>query len=107
MIDLGARVREDQAMRDAARANFDGAWEQVKSDLSARGVGGRIAAKLGHEARDAFDQGMAVADENRGVVAGTALALVLWLARGPIIDNLERLLGNDETDNTSHQEHAK
>ena len=95
MADPAARLREDRLNRAAARANFDGALVQVMADLAARGVGGRVAATLGNEARDVLVHGIEVADENRGVVGGTALALVLWFARGPIIDNLERLLGND------------
>lgn len=107
MTDLGARLREDRATRDAARANFDGALERVKGDLSARGVGGRIADKLGKDARAVFDHGLEVADEHRSVVAGTAVALVLWVLRRPIIENLERLLGDDEPDESTDQEHEK
>lgn len=106
MADPAASLAEDRATRDAARANFDGALERVKADLAARGVGGRIADKLSGEARDVFVQGIEVADEHRGVVAGTALALVLWFGRGPIIDNLERLLGDDDAVEPD-QEHSE
>ena len=97
MADPAAALRDARADRDAARANFDGALDRVKGDLAARGVGGRIADKFGKETRDILVQGIEVADEHREVVAGTALALVLWFARGPIIHNLERLLDFDET----------
>ena len=91
-----------RAARDAARGAFDARFERVRSDLDARGVGGRIADKIGEEARDALGQALDVARERKGVVAGTVAALALWLMRHPIIawadDVLERDTEKDETD---------
>jgi len=96
---LGDQVQADRAVRDAARGAFETRLTQIRSDLEARGIGGRIADRLGQEARDAFDEAMDVAEQNKGVVAGTIAALALWFLRNPIIAWLEGLLGHDaETD---------
>jgi hypothetical protein len=81
--------------RDAARGAFDARFEQVRSDLEARGVGGRIVDKLGEDARDALGQALDVARESKGVVAGTVAALALWLLRHPIVAWADGLLERD------------
>ncbi|MCB2061820.1 MAG: hypothetical protein R3E09_16745 [Novosphingobium sp.] len=99
MARLADQVHADRAVRDAARDAFESRVIQIRSDLEARGVGGRIADRLGQEARDAFDEAMEIAEQNKGVIAGTLGALALWFLRNPIIAWLEELLGHDvETD---------
>jgi hypothetical protein len=47
-----------------------------------------------------FDEALDVADQNRGIVAGTIAALAVWFFRSPIISAIERLVGaysNKET----------
>lgn len=87
---------EDRATRDAARATFDVRLAQIRQDLDARGVGGRIADKLGHDALDAFDEAVEIANQNRGIVAGTIAAVMIWLFRSPIIAWVEGLLGIED-----------
>lgn len=77
-------LREDRALRDAAKGTFDANVAQVKADFEARGIGGRIADKATDEAKAAALLAVAVADENRGIVAGTLGALVVWFARKPL-----------------------
>lgn len=77
-----AQTRE---VRDRARAAFDAQLQQVKDDLAARGVGGRIADRVGQEALMALDHTLEIAGESKGVIAGTLAALALWLLRNPII----------------------
>jgi hypothetical protein len=98
---LAQRVESARAVRDAARGAFDLRLARVREDLDARGVGGRIADQIGQDAREAFDEAIEVADQNRGVVAGTIAALAIWLFRHPIIAAIEGLMGlsngaNDE-----------
>ncbi|MCB2075993.1 MAG: hypothetical protein H6917_09275 [Novosphingobium sp.] len=96
---LANQVRADRAIRDAARGAFETRMSQVRQDLEARGIAGRVADRLGAEARDAMNVAMEVAEQNKGVVAGTVAALALWFLRNPIIAWLEGLLGQEaETD---------
>jgi hypothetical protein len=82
---LANRLEHAREARNSARAAFDARLGKVKSDLETRGVGGRIADKIGEEASDAFDQALNVAKESKGVIAGTVAALALWFLRHPII----------------------
>lgn len=98
---LSRKVFEDRAIRNAARQGFDSRVASVKADLAARGIGGRIADRASQQARDAYDEAMAVAAESKGIIAGTLAALAVWLLRGPIVASLDRLLGHD---NDYHEE---
>lgn len=78
-------LAEARAARDAARGVFDARLEQIKLDLSARGVGGRVADRLGEDAKSAFEDALDVASESKGIIAGTIAMLALWFMRQPII----------------------
>lgn len=82
--------------RNAARAAFDARLAKVRGDLEARGVGGRIADKVGEDARQALDQALDVAKESKGVIAGTVAALALWFLRHPIIAWADGLIAGGE-----------
>ena len=92
MARLTRQVLADRAIRDAARAAFDGRLAQVKTDLAARSIGGRVADKAVDEALAVLDEAKAVADGNRAIVAGTIAALVLWFLRNPILAGLEKAM---------------
>lgn len=92
MSDLEQRLREDRSTRNAARAVHDANLLQVKQDLAARGIGGRIAAKAKSDALDLADEALAVAKESKGIIAGTLGALALWFLRGHVIALATRLL---------------
>ena len=77
---LEQRIREDRANRDAARSLFDANLKQLRADLEARGVGGRIADKAKAETTEALAQGLEIAAESKGVIAGTLAALASSLA---------------------------
>ncbi|HKX77101.1 MAG TPA: hypothetical protein VJM34_01110 [Novosphingobium sp.] len=81
--------------RDAARTRFDDHLAQVREDLDARGVGGRIADSIEEQARGAWHTTVEVAEENPGIIAGTIAALAIWLLRNPIIARLDEVLGRD------------
>jgi hypothetical protein len=102
MSDPFKRLAEDRAVRNEAWEVFEEDWSQIRADLDARGVGGRIADKAGEEAREVFDTAIAVADENRSVVGGTVAALLLWLLRNPLIDLVRRLFGVEDDDEEQH-----
>lgn len=92
MSDPGLRLAKDRAAREAALAVFNANLAQVRADFVARGIGGRIADKAGKEVRAGFDEALAIADDNKGIVAATIAALTLWLLRHPLIEALQSLL---------------
>ena len=99
------QLEADKAVRNEARRAFDSRFAQVRQDLDARGVGGRITDKLGEDARDMLSEAKDIAAESKGVIAGTIAALALWFFREPIIawlddrlefDKLLGLLGHED-----------
>ena len=96
MTEAAQRLTAARETRDAARGLFDARLGKVRGDLQARGVGGRIADKVGEEARDALDQALEVASESKGVIAGIVTALALWFLRHPIIAWAEDLIASGE-----------
>lgn len=84
MSDGETRLVQDRASRTAARGLFDRRLMQVKTDLSARGIGGRIKDKAVQQGEEALAQGLEIARENRGIVAATGAALALWFFRKPL-----------------------
>lgn len=92
MSDPEARLSEDRALRNSARGLFDGRLEQVKADLAARGIGGRIADKASGEVKAALGEAKAIAAESKAIIAGTVAALGLWFFRKPLLDAASKLL---------------
>lgn len=98
VTDIERQLAEDRALRDAALALFKADLALVRADLEERGVGGRIADRIGESTMDILDEGMDYAEENKGKVAAGLAAIILWFARGPILDALGRLVGLGEDD---------
>ncbi|GGC20058.1 hypothetical protein GCM10011371_04690 [Novosphingobium marinum] len=96
MGQLARQLEHDKAVRDSARSQFDTRLAQVKTDLEARGIGGRIADKVANDAMAIADEASDVASEHRGVIAGTIVALALWFLRHPIIAWIDTLLGDED-----------
>ena len=93
-----ARLAEYRALRDEAWGVVRADLAALKEDMTAHGIGERIKDKAAEEAQDAWDTARDVASEHKGVVAGTLLALVAWLLRGPIGDALSAVFGSDDED---------
>lgn len=85
MTPLARQLAQARRERDSARSVFDNRLAQVRSDLEARGVGGRIADKVSEEARIVLDEGLAIAAESKGIIAGIVAATSVWLLRHPIL----------------------
>jgi hypothetical protein len=100
MTETARDVLEHREVRDLARANFDTRLALIKSDLEARGVGGRIAHRFSDKAKLGIAEAKDIAGTNKGVVAGTIAALAVWFLRSPILAWIEGYLGSDE----SHEE---
>jgi GNAT superfamily N-acetyltransferase len=93
MSDPVDQFRADRDNRHAARGVFDAGVVQVKDDLAARGIGGRIADKAGDEAKAALDEAIEVAKDSKGIIAGTVAALALWTFRAPLLSAAQGLWG--------------
>jgi hypothetical protein len=87
---------EDRMLRDAARALVDADMANLRANYAARGIGARIKERVSEGAADALEEAVAVADENKGVVATLLAAVVLWLARHPIINLIGELADDEE-----------
>ena len=99
------RLSKDCAQRNAARHSFDADLAQVKADLSARGIGGRIKDGVIQKADEAVIKGIAVANENKPIVAGTIALLLVWLLRNPLGKLVGRLFGHKpETNHVDDQD---
>ena len=90
------QLAEDRANRSAARGVFDANLAQVKGDLAARSVGGRIADQAVAETRAALTESVAIARESKSIIAATIGALLLWAFRAPLVDAVLAWLGGDE-----------
>jgi hypothetical protein len=90
---LEAKVLADKTLRDSTKKAFDANLAQVKLDLEARGIAGRVADEVADRAKVVFDEAADIAQEHPGVIGGTIAALMLWILRNPILGWLDELLG--------------
>jgi hypothetical protein len=82
---LYIRMKEDRALRDAAQALVKSDVAHLRADLAIRGIGARVAGRVGESAVNILDEAVDVAENNRGVLAGLVGALLLWFVRNPVI----------------------
>ncbi len=97
--DLDLRLKEDRALRNAARALVAADIANLRADLAGKGIGERIVDRINEGAVDLFDEAVELADSNRGVLAALFGAILLWFARNPII-----ALFTDDEDNNGDTE---
>ena len=93
-----------RAARESAREAFETRRAAIRDDLEARGIGGRLADRIGSQAADFLDQGIDIADQHRGIVAGTIAALAVWFLRNPIIAALDAMFGSEDEDHASEED---
>jgi hypothetical protein len=87
-------LAEDRANRNAARGVFDAHVARLRGEVEAHGgIVGKAKDEAGKRLLDAGKQGLAIAYESKGIIAGTVAALGLWLFRGPLIDAAKGWLG--------------
>ena len=79
------RLAQDRGQRGSARGLFDTRLAQVKADLAARSIGGRVKAKAQGEVFKALDSGIEIAKESKGIIAASTGAVLLWLFRAPLL----------------------
>ena len=95
---LARQMAEDKALRDAALALFKADLRFIRADLGRRGIGERVADRLGDGARDLADDALDYATDHKGVVAAAAAAVVLWFARAPLLRALGEMFEDDDAD---------
>lgn len=91
-VDAGIQLAAAKRAREAAHSAFETQLAQVRADLAARGIGGRVADRVSETAAKVADEAIVVADENKGVIAGTIAALVAWCLRKPIGRGVSQLV---------------
>lgn len=82
---LDLKLKEDRALRNAARALVAADLANLRADLAGKGFGERIVDRINEGAVDLFDEAVQLADSNRGALAALFGAILLWFARNPII----------------------
>ncbi len=82
---LDLKMKEDRALRNAARALVAADLANLRADLAGKGFGERIVDRINEGAVDLFDEAVQLADSNRGVLSALFGAILLWFARNPII----------------------
>jgi len=91
-----AQLREDRALRDAARGVLLADIDHAKSSLSGPALAGRVARPIGDGVKDVFEVAKTHADDNRGLFAGLIALLALWFARAPLLEILGLAQGDEE-----------
>jgi hypothetical protein len=106
MTRLPDRFVEDRALRDAARGVLAEDIDRLRTSLGEEGIASRVStgvsstitARVRTGARDVLAQAKAQAGDHQGVIAVLLGALILWLARGPILDWIEEFAASDDND---------
>lgn len=83
---LERQLREDRMLRDAAKAMVEADVAYLRASLAGRSIPSRIADRIGEGAQDAMDEAAELAAENKGLIAAAVAAVILWLARHPLIN---------------------
>ena len=97
MTPLPDRFIEDRALRDAARAVLTDDLTRLRESLSEQGIASRVSSSVSTTitgrmragARDVLAQARAQASDHKGVLALLIGAIILFFARGPILDWLD------------------
>ena len=80
-----------RAARDEARARLTRRIEQTRELATPAGLTRRLQRDLTAKARSAMVQAIEIAGDNRGIVAATASAVLLWLTRQQLAAGLGTL----------------
>jgi hypothetical protein len=92
---LSRQLAEDRALRDAALALFKADLRFIRNDLDQRGLGERMADRIGDSAKEFVDEAIDYAGNHKSVVTAAVAAVVLWFARAPILHAIGDLFEDD------------
>jgi hypothetical protein len=97
MSEAERHLAEDRATRNAARGAFERHLARLKGDVEAHGgIAAKARDEAGKRLLDAGKHGLAIAGESKGIIAGTAAALGLWLFRKPLVAAAKDLFGKSQ-----------
>ena len=99
MPSVDKRLREDRAVRDAARNLIEADLGIVKGDVKERGVGSRAATFASEHSRNVAHGALAYASQKPIMAAGIVTAILAFLFRDTLIDALISWLDRDEKPN--------
>ncbi|TRD09916.1 hypothetical protein FGU71_12995 [Erythrobacter insulae] len=88
MSKLDRQFYEDRALRDAAREVIEADISHAKLSLSGKSIAGRVTERIGDGAKDVFEVAKTHGEDHRGIIAALIGAIILWFARGPILEAL-------------------
>lgn len=112
MIRLPESLIADRELRDAARALLAEDIDRLRANIGAEGIASRVSSgftatitsRIRTGARDVLAQAKAQAGDKKGVLTVLVGAIVLFLARGPILDWIESF--DNQSDADADDEHA-
>lgn len=97
MSEAERNLAADRTTRNAARGVFDAHIARLKGEVAAKGgIVGKARDEAGKRLLDAGKQGLAIAGESKGIIAGTAAALGLWFFRKPLVEAARNLFSKSE-----------
>jgi len=96
MADIEQQLREDRALRNAARRLVTSGLEHVKGDMAEKGIGSRLFERVKDGAAEIAENSADYASSNRSQV-GTGIAFGLlafagWLFRDQLADAISAAL---------------
>lgn len=84
MSDPSADTEAARAERDMARSRMKQRFSSLKGGYAQKGFGARLGDQVSAKVSDVAAGAVEVARDSKGVIAGSAGLLGLWLARRPI-----------------------
>lgn len=111
MTRLPERFIEDRVLRNAARRVLTEDVARIRDSLGEEGIASRVSSGVGSSistrfrngARDVLAQARAQAGDHKGVFALLMGAIILWFARGPILDWIGEIADGDD-DNAADEQ---
>lgn len=85
MSEPPAKVDLARNARNLARKRLFGRFSSLKGDYAEKGIGERVGERITGKVKGAAHGLGEVANESKGVIAGSGALLGLWLARRPIL----------------------
>jgi hypothetical protein len=83
-------ITDERDARDFAKAAFTGRYLRLREGLAEKGIGARVVDDVKGKAKAAANEAVEIARENKGVVAATAGALVVWVLRKPLLEQAQK-----------------
>lgn len=90
MSDASDPIASERDVRDSAKSAFTGHYLRLRAGLAEKGIGARVADDVKGKAKAAANEAAEIARENKGVVAATVGALVVWALRKPLLEQAEK-----------------